>query len=91
MDFVKPDRIVSSRVDPEKRVLPVVCKLNLNRMITFRTTGPLWAEDGFGAVAVATYAFKNQPSSLVARDSRRTASLAEGSHILIPDLLVSTT
>jgi len=74
---------MSSGINPEKGVLPVVGQFNLDLMIACRTARATWPKDCLRAFTVATDTLKNQLSPFVSSDSRRTASLAEGSHILL--------
>jgi len=47
------------RVDPKKRVLPVVGELYVDRMVADRTAGASRFEYGFGAPAAAAHIFQN--------------------------------
>jgi hypothetical protein len=78
--IVDSDRPVSSRIDPKKRVIPSISKLNHDWMIAYRAARSPSLEYGFGALAAATDVLQNQFRSLVSSNSRSAAGFAEGSH-----------
>jgi hypothetical protein len=90
-DFVKPDRIVSSGVNPQKGVVPPVCELDLDVVVTSGAPGSARLEDCVRALAGAVNAFQQKVPAFVPRYSRGVAFFAEGFHFPRPGILQLTT
>ncbi len=79
-DFVKPDWIMGSGVDPQEGVVPFVRELDLDVVVTSRASWSAGFEDCVWTFAVAVNAFQQEVSAFVLCDPGWTACFTEGFH-----------
>ncbi len=79
------------RVDPHEGVVPSVCELDLDVVVTSRAPWSAGFEDCVWALAVAVNTFQQKVSAFVLGDSWGAACVAEGFHFPRPGILQLTT
>ncbi len=82
---------MSSGVNPQKGVVPSVCELDLDVVVTSRAPWSAGLEDCVRALAVAVNAFQQKVPAFVPGDSWGAACFAEGFHFPRPGILQLTT
>jgi len=76
-DRVNADGTLGFGVYPEKRVMPIVSKLDFHQVSALGASGAVDFEDSIGARAPAFRHFQNESSSFISSYPRWTAAFAQ--------------